>query len=65
MAEFPIIHYLYQALNSQYGIVLSTTDPEKLRARLYVARKQDPELACISINISRTNPESEIWLVKT
>ena len=64
MAELPLIHYLYQALNSEHGIDLETTDPERLRQKLYAERKKDPDLARISINISRTQPESQIWLTK-
>lgn len=64
MPGLPLIHYLYQALNSEFGIVLTTLDPERLRQRLYTERKKDPDLACISINISRTSPETEVWLVK-
>lgn len=64
MADLPLIHYLYQALNSEHGIVLETTDPERLRQKLYAERKKDPDLARISINISRTQPESQIWLTK-
>lgn len=64
MADLPLIHYLYQALNSELGIVIETTDPERLRQKLYAERKKDPDLARISINISRTQPESQIWLTK-
>jgi hypothetical protein len=64
MPDLPLIHYLYQALNSESGIVLSTSDPERLRQKLYAERKKDPDLSCISINISRSQPESQIWLIK-
>lgn len=64
MADLPLIHYLYQALNSELGIVIETADPERLRQKLYAERKKDPDLARISINISRTQPESQIWLTK-
>jgi hypothetical protein len=64
MPDLPLSHYLYQALNSESGIVLSTSDPERLRQKLYAERKKDPDLSCISINISRSQPESQIWLIK-
>jgi hypothetical protein len=60
----PLIHYLYQAVNSPHGIVLETSDPERLRQKLYAERKKDPDLASISITISRTSPESQLLLVK-
>lgn len=64
MPDLPLIDYLYQALRSEIGIVVETSDPEKLRQKLYAERKKDPDLACISINISRTQPESQLWLIK-
>lgn len=63
--EFPLIDFLYKALNSEFGVIVRTDNPERLRQKLYAERKKDPDLACISINISRTQPESEILLVKT
>lgn len=59
-----LIEYLYRALNSESGIVLETSDPERLRQKLYTERKKDPDLSCISINISRTQPENQLWLIK-
>lgn len=64
MPDIPLIDYLYRALNSEHGIVVETSDPERLRQKLYAERKKDPDLAKISINISRTQPESQLWLVK-
>lgn len=64
MNDLPLINYLYQALNSKFGVILETSDPERLRQKLYAERKKDPDLSCISINISRTQPESQIWLIK-
>lgn len=64
MPDLPLIHYLYQALNSEKGIVLETDNPERLRQKLYTERKKDESLSCISINISRTQPESQLWLIK-
>jgi hypothetical protein len=64
MPALPLIDFLYRALNSPHGIVVETSDPERLRQKLYAERKKDPDLAVISINISRTQPESQLWLVK-
>ena len=60
----PRIEFRYMALNSEFGIIVSTSDPERLRQKLYAERKKDPELSCISIAISRTHPESQLMLVK-
>jgi len=59
-----LIEHLYRALNSERGVVIETDNPERLRARLYVERKKDPDLSCLSVNISRTNPSTEIWIVR-
>lgn len=58
------VELLYLAFNSPFGIVVETSDPERLRARLYPARKQDPELDCLSICVSPIAPASELWIVK-
>jgi len=60
----PLIDLLYQALRSDAGVVVETNNPERLRAKLYDERKADADLACISISLSRTKPESELLLVK-
>lgn len=62
--NFPLIDLLYRALNSEFGIVVNTSNPELLRQKLYAERKKDPELSRISFTISRTHPESQLWLVK-
>lgn len=59
-----LIQHLYNALASEHGIILATPEPEKLRQKLYQVRKKDPELECLSLVISPTNPESELWVVK-
>ena len=56
--------FLYDALASEFGIILTTDDPIKLRARLYPLRRDDPEFADLSILLSPTNPETELWIVK-
>lgn len=63
MIDAQLIEYLYKALNSEHGVVISTDNPDLLRQKLYAARKTDPDLAAISISTSRTNPSEELWLV--
>lgn len=62
--QIPLLDLLYRALASERGIVVETSDPERLRQKLYAERKKDPDLAQLSINISRTQPENQIWIVK-
>jgi len=64
MPDLPLIEYLYRAINSSLGVVLQTNNPERLRQKLYAERKKDPDLAALSINISRTAPETEIWIIR-
>lgn len=63
--DLPLIDLLYQALNSENGIVVRTNSPERLRAKLYVERKKDSDFECLSFSISRTSPEEELYIVKT
>ena len=58
------LEILYEAYRSELGIVVQTSDPEKLRQRFYAVRKADPDLACLSFRISPTSPESELFIIK-
>lgn len=61
----PLIDILYQALNAKIGVVVRTSEPEKLRQKLYAERRKDPDtFANLAIMLSRTSPESEIWVMK-
>lgn len=61
-----MLELLYQALASPLGIVIETTDVERLRQRLYAERREakDESLAALGLVPSRTAPESELWIVK-
>lgn len=60
------INTLYEALGTPLGIVVNTSDPEKLRQKLYRLRDaaDDPMLKDLSIVISPTMPGSQVWIVK-
>lgn len=58
------LELLYRALNSKYGTVVTTNDPERLRQQLYPLRKKDAALECLSFVISPFNPTSQLWIVK-
>ena len=62
--KLPLIDLLYQALNSEKGICVETDDPNRLRQKLYAERKKDEALACLSFVTSRTQPDSQLWIVK-
>lgn len=65
MAEASL-NTLYEALGTPLGIVLQTDNPEKTRAKLYRLREaaNDPMLKELSIVISPTMPQSQVWIVK-
>jgi hypothetical protein len=48
------------------GVVIATNDPHRDRMKLYALRVElkDPDLDCISVEQSPTNPGGELWLVK-
>jgi len=60
-----MLEFMYQALRSARGIVLRTTDRDKLRQKLYAARRDagDADLDAIALVPSPTS-EEELWLVK-
>ena len=57
---------LYEALSSEFGVIIQTDNPELTRQRLYAMRKllKDPDLDCLSILTSPTNPAQDLWIVK-
>lgn len=65
MAEASL-NTLYEALGTPLGVVVQTDNPEKLRAKLYRLREtcDDPMLKELSIVISPTMPQSQVWIVK-
>lgn len=55
---------LTAALCSPVGIVVETPEPEKLKQKLYQARKANlPAFRCLSFLTSRTSPTTELWIV--
>lgn len=55
---------LAAALHAEVGVVVSTNDPHRLRAKLYGLRKSEPEYACLSFTISPTAPDDELWILR-
>ncbi len=56
-------HLLYSALQEPLGYCVTTSDPEKLRQRLYKLRKSNPTFALLAFVVSPQHPESELWIV--
>lgn len=61
-----LLELWYAALRSPKGIVVETTDPNRLKQQLYKVRTEacDESLNEIAILQSPTIPESHLWLVK-
>lgn len=60
-----MIEFFYRALHSSLGIKVASSDPEKLRQKLYAARRdlKDPDLDGLALVPSRVNPQ-HLWIVK-
>jgi len=54
---------LFQALSSPYGIVVATSDPDRLRQKLYPLRKTDPAFAPLAFVLSPLSPQ-HLWILK-
>ena len=57
------LEILYQAAASPYGVIVESSDRDKLAARLNVARREDPDLKQIAIVKHPLNPD-QLLLVK-
>jgi hypothetical protein len=60
-----MIELLYEALASEWGIAVETSDPDRLKQRLYAERRKaaDPALDALSLVTSPFNPGGELWIV--
>jgi len=59
-----LLEILYAAYHSEHGLLVSTNKVEQLRQLMYQEMKTDPMLASLSITRSRTNPDSELCIIK-
>lgn len=59
-----MLAFLYRALASPVGIVLSSADVPADIQKLHKARREanDPDLKALTIMVSRDNPSSEVWI---
>lgn len=59
-----MIELLHLALAAPLGIIIETPDdPERVRQKLYAARRESEDFSCLSICMSPVNPQ-QLWLVK-
>jgi hypothetical protein len=59
-----MLEILYEAMAEEIGLVVSTSDPVRLRNEFYKVRKHDPIFQNLSFFISPINPTSELWIAK-
>lgn len=62
MGELVLASLLYEALAAEVGLVIETTDAERLRQRLYSERKRFPEFARLAFVISPMNGK-DLWIL--
>lgn len=60
------LEFWYEALASQYGVVIAVSDVNAVKQKLYQARAKsgDPALSDIQIRVSPVSPTEELWLVR-
>lgn len=60
------VELLYRALDAPIGIAVRTSNPELARQKFYQARRdaRNPQFEELSIVPSRTQPESELWILQ-
>lgn len=60
-----MLEILYAALASPKGVVVKTNDVERLRAKLYAARREEHDEALNSLGFTPSpTSEDELWIVK-
>lgn len=59
----PLIGHLYDALDTEFGIVVETENPERLRQKLYPLRKSGPLFEPLAFVLSPINP-THLWILK-
>ena len=69
MTQAELEQILYQALDNKIGIVVATSDSEKLKQKFYQIRSQarsngNTAFDNLTFKTSPTNPIGELWLIK-
>jgi len=69
MTQAELEQILYQALDNKIGMVVATSDSEKLKQKFYQIRSQarsngKTAFDNLTFKTSPTNPIGELWLIK-
>lgn len=59
-----MIELWYEALGSEHGIIIETTDPKRCQARLYAVRRERGDLDLNQISIIVPATPGQLWLVR-
>ncbi len=62
MSLLDLTEILYDATRSGFGLVVETSDPERLRQKFYTIRRDNPDLSALSFVISPFNG-SDLWVL--
>lgn len=55
---------LFAALQSEFGIEVTTSDPELLRQKLYAVRRKRPDEFPVSFVIPPGESANKLWIVR-
>lgn len=66
MADEGIVALIDRALRSPLGIAVRTSDPERLRAKLYACKRelQNPDYEELLFKPANDRPHDTIWIIK-
>lgn len=68
MTNHDLLELLYEAIHTDnpYGVLVREESGEVLvlRTRLYAVRKDYPDLQCLSLVVSPTDPKHELYIIR-
>jgi hypothetical protein len=66
VADEGLVALLDRALHSALGIAVRTSDPERLRAKLYATKRelQNPDYEGLLFKPANDRPHDTIWIIK-
>lgn len=63
MDQTEMLGLLCQALEEEYGLEVTVSDPEVFKRRFYQARRTDESLKVLSLRACPTDPNNKLWIV--
>lgn len=65
MKDQELIEAMWEAVHSDIGVAVTTTDVDGMRRKFYALRKQTPEFECLSTVLPHASNDQEVWILKT